>query len=60
MCTTSLWLCFNYIQEKEKESWEAASQGLNRKLEIAEANCIRAEIEAAKTRSTRIAFFLNL
>lgn len=37
--------------EKEKESWEAVSQALNRKLEIAEGNCIHAEIEAAKMRS---------
>lgn len=39
------------MQEKEKESWEAASQALKKKLEIAESNCIRAEIEAAKLRS---------
>lgn len=38
-------------QEKEKESWEAASRALKTKLEIAESNCIRAEIEAAKMRS---------
>lgn len=37
--------------EKEKESWEAASRTLKTKLEIAESNCIRAEIEAAKMRS---------
>ncbi|TXG59898.1 hypothetical protein EZV62_014471 [Acer yangbiense] len=37
--------------EKEKESWEAASQTLKKKLEIAENNCILAEIEAAKMRS---------
>ncbi|KAG2695204.1 hypothetical protein I3760_07G003700 [Carya illinoinensis] len=37
--------------EKEKEGWEAASQTLRTKLEIAESNCIRAEIEAAKMRS---------
>ncbi|OMO83403.1 hypothetical protein COLO4_22537 [Corchorus olitorius] len=37
--------------EKEKQSWEAASQGFKAKLEIAESNCIRAEIEAAKMRS---------
>ncbi|KAJ9172583.1 hypothetical protein P3X46_015800 [Hevea brasiliensis] len=37
--------------EKEKESWEAASQALKMKLEIAESNCIRSEIEAAKMRS---------
>ncbi|XP_044470267.1 protein GRIP [Mangifera indica] len=37
--------------ENEKESWEAASQALKKKLEIAESNCIRAEIEAAKLRS---------
>ncbi|XP_023754131.1 protein GRIP [Lactuca sativa] len=37
--------------EKEKEKWEATSQALSRKLEIAEANCIRAEIEAAKMKS---------
>lgn len=40
-----------YIQEKEKESWQAASQSLNWKLEVAESNCIRAEIEAAKMKS---------
>ncbi|KAF2312487.1 hypothetical protein GH714_034850 [Hevea brasiliensis] len=39
------------LQEKEKESWEAASQALKMKLEIAESNCIRSEIEAAKMRS---------
>lgn len=37
--------------EKEKESWEATSLALKTKLEIAENNCIRAEIEAAKFRS---------
>ncbi|KAB1199488.1 Protein GRIP [Morella rubra] len=37
--------------EKQKEGWEAASQTLRSKLEIAEHNCIRAEIEAAKMRS---------
>ncbi|XP_065855949.1 protein GRIP [Euphorbia lathyris] len=37
--------------EKEKESWEAASQALKLKLQIAESNCIRAEIEAAKMRT---------
>ncbi|EOX90690.1 Golgi-localized GRIP domain-containing protein isoform 4 [Theobroma cacao] len=37
--------------EKEKESWEAASKAFKTKLEIAESNCIRAEIEAAKMRS---------
>ncbi|XP_050241571.1 protein GRIP-like isoform X3 [Quercus robur] len=37
--------------DKEKESWEAASQALKTKLEIAESNCIRAEIEVAKMRS---------
>ncbi|KAJ6774782.1 CROSSOVER SUPPRESSOR ON 3 OF GOWEN [Salix purpurea] len=37
--------------EKEKESWEAASQALKTKLEIAESNCIHAEIGAAKMKS---------
>nr|XP_043631810.1 protein GRIP [Erigeron canadensis] len=37
--------------ESEKEKWEAASQALSRKLEIAEGNCIRAEVEAAKMKS---------
>ncbi|XP_022751531.1 protein GRIP-like isoform X2 [Durio zibethinus] len=37
--------------EKEKESWEAASHAFKTKMEIAESNCIRAEIEAAKMRS---------
>ncbi|XP_057972873.1 protein GRIP isoform X2 [Malania oleifera] len=37
--------------EKEKEGWEAASQALKTKLEVAESSCIRAEIEAAKMRS---------
>lgn len=41
----------SYIQEKEKESWQAASQSLNWKLEVAESNCMRAEIEAAKMKS---------
>ncbi|PPS18415.1 hypothetical protein GOBAR_AA02154 [Gossypium barbadense] len=39
-------------QEKEKESWEAASLAFKTKLEVAESNCIRAEIEAAKMRNT--------
>ncbi|KAJ8440258.1 hypothetical protein Cgig2_001593 [Carnegiea gigantea] len=38
-------------QEKEKESWEATCQAFKAKLETAESNFIRAEIEAAKTRS---------
>ncbi|KAM3252140.1 protein GRIP isoform X1 [Capsicum annuum] len=38
--------------EKEKESWETTCHSLRTKLEIAESNCIRAEIEAAKFRST--------
>ncbi|KAL4291575.1 hypothetical protein GQ457_14G004220 [Hibiscus cannabinus] len=37
--------------EKEKECWEAATQAFKTKLEAAESNCIRAEIEAAKIRS---------
>ncbi|KAI4327827.1 hypothetical protein L6164_020244 [Bauhinia variegata] len=37
--------------EKEKESWETASRALKTKLEIAESNCIRAEVEVAKMRS---------
>lgn len=37
--------------EKERASWEAASQALKTKLEIAESNCIRAEVEVAKIRS---------
>ncbi|GLT50830.1 hypothetical protein SLA2020_242900 [Shorea laevis] len=37
--------------EKEKDSWEAASQALKSKLEVAESNCIRVEIELAKMRS---------
>ncbi|KAM7257815.1 hypothetical protein ACFE04_013556 [Oxalis oulophora] len=37
--------------EKEKESWEAATRALKMKLEIAESNCIRVEVEAAKMRS---------
>ncbi|KAH1047780.1 hypothetical protein J1N35_038564 [Gossypium stocksii] len=40
--------------EKEKESWEAASLAFKTKLEVAESNCIRAEIEAAKMRSIKI------
>uniref|UniRef100_A0A9I9D6A2 GRIP domain-containing protein n=1 Tax=Cucumis melo TaxID=3656 RepID=A0A9I9D6A2_CUCME len=39
------------FQDKEKETWQAASEALKMKLEIAESNCIRAEIEAAKMRS---------
>ncbi|CAL0331960.1 unnamed protein product [Lupinus luteus] len=39
------------LQEKERESWETASQALKAKLEIAEGNCIRAEVEVAKIRS---------
>ncbi|XP_022971426.1 protein GRIP isoform X2 [Cucurbita maxima] len=37
--------------EKEKEVWQASSEALKMKLEVAESNCIRAEIEAAKMRS---------
>ncbi|KAI8536845.1 hypothetical protein RHMOL_Rhmol10G0287700 [Rhododendron molle] len=37
--------------EKEKESWRGTTQALKTKLEVAESNCIRAEIEAAKLRS---------
>ncbi|KAJ7953212.1 protein GRIP [Quillaja saponaria] len=37
--------------EKKKESWEAASHAYKTKLEIAESNCIRAEVEIAKMRS---------
>lgn len=37
--------------EKEKESWQVTTQTLRTKLEVAESNCIRAEIEAAKMRS---------
>lgn len=44
-------ICF---QAKEKETWEAASQALKAKLEIAESNCIHAEIEVAKMRSTQL------
>ncbi|CAH9105897.1 unnamed protein product [Cuscuta europaea] len=36
---------------KEKESWEATTQSLRTKLGVAESNCIRSEIEAAKMRS---------
>lgn len=41
------------LQEKEKETWQAASEALKMKLEVAESNCIRAEIESAKMRSIR-------
>jgi len=37
--------------DKEKESWQGTTQALKTKLEVAESNCIRVEIEAAKTRS---------
>ncbi|GAB4848395.1 hypothetical protein Ancab_003090 [Ancistrocladus abbreviatus] len=37
--------------EKEKESWDATCQALKMKLEAAESGRIRAEVEAAKTRS---------
>ncbi|KAL5099653.1 hypothetical protein RYX36_003980 [Vicia faba] len=37
--------------EKERESLEAASQALKAKLQIAESNCIRAEVEVAQIRS---------
>ncbi|CAK8540085.1 unnamed protein product [Lathyrus sativus] len=42
---------FKQEHEKERESWEAASHALKAKLQIAESNCIRAEIEVAKIRS---------
>lgn len=44
------------VQVKERESWETASQALKAKLEIAESNCIRAEVEVAKIRST---YYIN-
>lgn len=44
------------IQEKEKESWRGTTQALKTKLEVAESNCIRAEIEAAKLRSILTSF----
>ncbi|XAR73693.1 hypothetical protein NMG60_11007756 [Bertholletia excelsa] len=37
--------------DKERASWQAENQALKTKLEVAESNCIRAEIEAAKMRS---------
>ncbi|XP_059623324.1 protein GRIP-like [Cornus florida] len=37
--------------EKEREIWEVNSQALKTKLEVAESNCMRTEIEAAKMRS---------
>ncbi|KAI5684059.1 hypothetical protein M9H77_05287 [Catharanthus roseus] len=37
--------------EKEKDSWEMASNSLKQKLEIAESNFIRTEVEVAKMRS---------
>ncbi|XP_062102750.1 protein GRIP [Humulus lupulus] len=37
--------------DKERESWEATSQALKTRLENAENNCIRAEVEVAKMRS---------
>ncbi|KAK9112512.1 hypothetical protein Scep_020031 [Stephania cephalantha] len=37
--------------EKEKKSWEAATEALKAKLEQAETTCLCAEIEAAKMRS---------
>ncbi|XP_030535944.1 protein GRIP isoform X1 [Rhodamnia argentea] len=37
--------------DKEKESWEAACQALKTKLEVAEGNCICAEVEVAKLKS---------
>ncbi|KAH7849530.1 hypothetical protein Vadar_019165 [Vaccinium darrowii] len=37
--------------DKEKESWQGTTQALKTKLEVAESNCIRVEIEAAKMRS---------
>ncbi|KAK9678888.1 hypothetical protein RND81_11G239000 [Saponaria officinalis] len=37
--------------EKEKEKWEMTCQTLKAKLQVAESNCIRAEIETAKIKS---------
>ncbi|CAH2043013.1 unnamed protein product [Thlaspi arvense] len=37
--------------EKEKETWEASCDALKSKLEIAESNYLRAEMEVAKMRS---------
>lgn len=42
---------FLFLQEKEKESWEASFDALKSKLEIAESNYLRAETEVAKMRS---------
>ena len=42
---------FLFLQEKEKESWEASCDALKSKLEIAESNYLRAETEVAKMRS---------
>ncbi|GFY87822.1 golgi-localized GRIP domain-containing protein [Actinidia rufa] len=41
----------NCRKEKEKKSWEATTQALKTKWEVAESSCVRAEIQAAKMRS---------
>lgn len=50
----SLLQYFQWVQEKEKDSWEMASNSLKQKLEIAESNFIRTEVEVAKMRSISI------
>ncbi|XP_062190187.1 protein GRIP-like isoform X2 [Phragmites australis] len=37
--------------EKERQSWEAASESLRSKLEASESACLRSEIESAKVKS---------
>lgn len=42
---------FWFLQEKEKETWQASYDAVKSKLEVAESNYLRAEIEVAKMRS---------
>lgn len=54
-CYTTLFVYtryFIFIQDKEKQNWEAAYQALRIKLEASENTCLRSEIELAKLKST--------
>lgn len=51
---------FQLVQEKEKVNLELVSSALKEKLEIAESNCIRTEIEIAKMRSISTTWFISL
>lgn len=45
---------FCSTQESEKENWDASYQVLKNKLEMAENQCLRSEIESEKLRSNHL------